>query len=72
MLEAIDGFPEGEREAFALVRIPGLTYAEAAEIVGVSAKTVQRLVNRARRSPGAARGFLRTIVRLSLLRGHPG
>jgi RNA polymerase sigma-70 factor (ECF subfamily) len=33
---------------FELVRIQGLTYAEAAEVVGVSAKTVQRRLNRAR------------------------
>jgi RNA polymerase sigma-70 factor (ECF subfamily) len=48
MLEAIDGLPEDEREAFNLVRIQGLTYPEAAEVVGVSAKTVQRRLNRAR------------------------
>jgi RNA polymerase sigma-70 factor (ECF subfamily) len=48
MLEAIDGLPEEDREVFELVRIQGLTYAEAAEIVGVSVKTVQRRLNRAR------------------------
>ena len=42
MLEAIDGLPEDEREVFSLVRIQGLTQAEAAEVLGVSAKTVQR------------------------------
>jgi RNA polymerase sigma-70 factor (ECF subfamily) len=42
MLEAIDGLPEDEREAFDLVRIQGLTYAEAADLLGVSLKTVQR------------------------------
>src|SRR5262249_4283752 len=41
MLEAIDGLPEDEREAFDLVRIQGLTYAEAAELQGVAPKTVQ-------------------------------
>ena len=44
--EAIDGLPEDEREAFDLVRIQGLTQAEAAEVLGVSAKTVQRRLNR--------------------------
>ena len=34
MLEAIDGLPEDEREAFDLVRIQGLTQAEAAEVLG--------------------------------------
>ena len=48
MLGAIDGLPEVEREVFDLVRIQGLTYAEAAGVVGVSEKTVQRRLNRAR------------------------
>jgi RNA polymerase sigma factor (sigma-70 family) len=46
MLEAIDGLPEDEREAFSLVRIQGLTQVEAAEVMGVSVKTVQRRLNR--------------------------
>jgi RNA polymerase sigma factor (sigma-70 family) len=46
MLEAIDNLPEEEREVFGLVRIQGLTQGEAAEVVGVSAKTVQRRLNR--------------------------
>jgi len=45
MLEAIDALPEDEREVFGLVRIQGLTHAEAAKILGVSAKTVQRRLN---------------------------
>jgi RNA polymerase sigma-70 factor (ECF subfamily) len=48
MLAAIDGLPEEEREVFEMVRIQGLTYAETADIVGVSVKTVQRRLNRAR------------------------
>ena len=36
----------GEREAFDLVRIQGLTYAEAAELLGVAPKTVQRRLDR--------------------------
>ena len=47
MLEAIDDLPEDEREVFDLVRIQGLTQAEAAEVLGVSVKTVQRRLNRA-------------------------
>jgi RNA polymerase sigma-70 factor (ECF subfamily) len=46
MLEAIDSLPEDEREAFDLVRIQGLTYAEAAELLGVAHKTVQRRLGR--------------------------
>ena len=48
MLVAIEGLPEAEREVFELVRIQGLPYAEAAGVVGVSEKTVQRRLNRAR------------------------
>jgi RNA polymerase sigma-70 factor (ECF subfamily) len=48
MLGAIEGLPEDEREVFDLVGIQGLTHAEAAAVVGVSVKTVQRRLNRAR------------------------
>jgi RNA polymerase sigma factor (sigma-70 family) len=47
MLEAIDQLPEEEREAFGLVRIQGLTHVEAAEVLSISVKTVQRRLNRA-------------------------
>ena len=46
MLAAIDALPEAEREAFDLVRIQGLTQAEAADVLGVSAATVNRRLNR--------------------------
>jgi RNA polymerase sigma-70 factor (ECF subfamily) len=46
MLEAIDKFPEDEREVFGLVRIQDLTHAEAAEVLAVSAKTVRRRLSR--------------------------
>ena len=42
ILEAIESLPEDEREAFDLVRIQGMTQPQAAEVLGVSAKTVQR------------------------------
>jgi RNA polymerase sigma-70 factor (ECF subfamily) len=48
MLGAIEGLPEEEREVFDLVAIQGLTHAEAATVVGVAVKTVQRRLNRAR------------------------
>jgi RNA polymerase sigma-70 factor (ECF subfamily) len=48
MLEVIEGLPEDEREVFDLVGIQELTHAEAATVVGVSEKTVQRRLNRAR------------------------
>ena len=46
MLEAIENLPEEEQEVFGLVRIQGLSQTEAATILGVSAKTVQRRLNR--------------------------
>jgi RNA polymerase sigma-70 factor (ECF subfamily) len=46
MLDAIDKLPEEEREVFDLVRIQGLTQTEVAEVLDVSAKTVQRRLNR--------------------------
>ena len=46
MLQAIDRLPEAEREAFDLVRIQGMTLAEAAQVLGVSAMTVSRRLNR--------------------------
>ncbi len=47
ILEAIETLPADECEAFGLVRIQGLTHGEAAEVLGVSIKTVQRRINRA-------------------------
>jgi RNA polymerase sigma-70 factor (ECF subfamily) len=47
MLQAIDQLPEEEQEVFELVRIQGLTQVEAAGVLGVSAKTVQRRLNNA-------------------------
>ena len=46
LLAAIEGLPEQEREAFDLVRIQGLTQAEAGQVLGVSAATVNRRLNR--------------------------
>jgi RNA polymerase sigma factor (sigma-70 family) len=46
MLEAIDNLPEDEREAFGLVRVQGMTHTEAARVLGVSAITVKRRLNR--------------------------
>jgi len=46
MLAAIANLPEAEGEAFDLVRIQGLTQAEAGQVLGVSAATVNRRLNR--------------------------
>jgi RNA polymerase sigma-70 factor (ECF subfamily) len=48
ILKVIEGVPEDEREVFELVGIQGLTHAEAATVVGVSEKTVQRRLHEAR------------------------
>jgi RNA polymerase sigma-70 factor (ECF subfamily) len=48
ILGAIEGLPEDEREAFDLVGIQGLTYGEAAAVVGVSQRTMQRRLHQAR------------------------
>src|SRR5262249_22771548 len=42
ILEAIDRLPEGEREAFDLVRIQGMSQTEAARVLEVSVMTVNR------------------------------
>lgn len=47
MFQVIDGLPEDEREVFELVRIQGMTHVEAADLLGVAQKTVQRRLNRA-------------------------
>ena len=47
MLEAIERLPEGEREAFELVRIQGMSQAEAARMLEVSVATVNRRLSRA-------------------------
>ena len=48
MRGAIASLPEDERDVFDLVGIQGLTHAEAAAVVDVSVKTLQRRLNRAR------------------------
>jgi RNA polymerase sigma-70 factor (ECF subfamily) len=47
MLDAIDRLPTDEREVLNLVRIHDMTHAEAAELLGVSTKTIQRRLNHA-------------------------
>jgi RNA polymerase sigma-70 factor (ECF subfamily) len=46
IMDRIDALPADEREAFDLVRIQGMTQAEAAEILGISTKTVRRRLAR--------------------------
>ena len=45
LLQAIEDLPGDEREVFGLVRIQGMSQAEAAALLGVSSKTVQRRLN---------------------------
>ena len=58
ILEAIEGLPADEREAFDLVKIQGLTHAEAAQMLGVSLRTVRRWVSRSLRLLTARLGDL--------------
>jgi RNA polymerase sigma factor (sigma-70 family) len=46
MLAAIDNLPNSEREAFDLVRIQGMSQNEAARVIGVTAMTVKRRLDR--------------------------
>jgi len=46
IMNSIEGLPEDEREVFNLVRIQGMTQSEAASVLEVSVKTVQRRLNR--------------------------
>jgi RNA polymerase sigma-70 factor (ECF subfamily) len=47
ILKAIDELPEEQREVFGLVHVQGLMQGEAAEVLGVSIRTVQRRLNHA-------------------------
>jgi RNA polymerase sigma-70 factor (ECF subfamily) len=58
IMAAIDGLPEDEREAFDLVRIQGMTQAEAAKVLEVSVMTVNRRLNRGLKLLAAALGDL--------------
>jgi RNA polymerase sigma-70 factor (ECF subfamily) len=58
MLEEIDRLPEAEREAFELVRIQGMSQAEAAGLLGVSTATVNRRLSRGLQQLAAALGDL--------------
>jgi len=59
MLEAIANLPESEREAFDLVRIQGMSQAEAAQVIAVSTMTVNRRLNRGLLLLAATLGDLR-------------
>src|SRR5262249_27682117 len=58
ILAAIERLPEGEREAFDLVRIQGMSQAEAAQALEVSVMTVNRRLNRGLHLLDAAPGAL--------------
>ncbi len=46
VMDSIEGLPEDEREVFNLVRIQGMSQTEAATVLDVSVKTIQRRLNR--------------------------
>jgi RNA polymerase sigma-70 factor (ECF subfamily) len=58
ILAAIERLPEGEREAFDLVRIQGMSQVEAAQVLEVSVMTVSRRLNRGLHLLAAALGDL--------------
>ena len=53
IFEAIDRLPDDEREVFDLVRIQGMSQAEAARVLEVSPMTVMRRLNRGLQSLSA-------------------
>jgi RNA polymerase sigma factor (sigma-70 family) len=48
VLDAIEALPEEEREVFDLVKIQGMSHSDAAAVIGIGLKTVQRRLRRAR------------------------
>jgi RNA polymerase sigma-70 factor (ECF subfamily) len=58
MLEAIERLPDEEREAFDLVRIQGMSQAEAARVLEVSVATVSRRLRRGLQALAAELGDL--------------
>ena len=58
ILAAIEGLPEGEREAFDLVRLQGMSQSEAARVLGVSVMTVHRRLGRGLQRLAATLGDL--------------
>jgi RNA polymerase sigma-70 factor (ECF subfamily) len=58
ILEAIDRLPEGEREAFDVVRIQGMSQAKAAQVLEISVMTINRRLNRGLQRLAATLGDL--------------
>jgi RNA polymerase sigma factor (sigma-70 family) len=58
IMAEIEGLPEGEREAFDLVRIQGMSQSEAARVLGVSVMTVSRRLGRGLQRLAATLGDL--------------
>ena len=63
IIDRIDALPAEEREAFDLVRIQGMTQAEAAAVLGVSPKTVRRWLMRGLKVLTESLGDLRRPTR---------
>lgn len=59
ILAAIEALDEDTREVFDLIRVQGLTHGEAARLLGVSTKTIQRRLNRGLLDLAAMLGDLR-------------
>ena len=65
IFDVIDRLPEEEREAFDLVRIQGLSSADAAQILGVSGTTVNRWLHRGLQVLAESLGDLRPEEHIS-------
>jgi RNA polymerase sigma-70 factor (ECF subfamily) len=59
MLRAISELPGEEREVFDLERVQGMAQTEAAQVLGASAATEERRLNRGRRLPAEQLADLR-------------
>jgi RNA polymerase sigma-70 factor (ECF subfamily) len=64
---ALDKLPEGQREAIMLVGVDGLSYEEAAQVLGCAVGTVKSRVNRAR---NCLAEFMRLAREDDFARGH--
>jgi RNA polymerase sigma factor (sigma-70 family) len=72
LLQAIDDLPREEREVFDLIRIHGLSQPEAAELLGVSVRTVQRRLSSGVLSLTEGLADLRPLQRAPAGRADPG
>jgi RNA polymerase sigma-70 factor (ECF subfamily) len=71
ILEAIDGLPQVDRNIFDLVRVRGMTQVVAAEVLGISKRTVQRRLGRILPHLWAELGAMQPSPEATLQRNRP-